>query len=266
GITWMLLAISFVCLIARLIIRSKTFSKLSWDDALVVFAWFMSLGTAITMKLTSKFMYQLEYVRVGILWPPPTSFMSDTEKYFKGTIAQGVLFYTGLWAVKFAFLIFFWRLVNKVQSLRVYWYAVLAFTVLSYAAVFAATDWRCIASPVHVIFERCGTSSAGRRMKFQMWFTAAVDVASDVSILTIPFVLLWQVSLPARKRLALGGIFSLVVVTMAVALLRASFITAYRGQPDNSRTTLWSFVEQSIAIIIVCLGSFRTLFTQEQPQ
>lgn len=64
--------------------------------------------------------------------------------------------------------------------------------------------------------------------------------------MSIPFVLLWQVKLPLRKRLSLAGLFSLVCVTMAIAFVRASQITTYKGQPDNSRTTLWTFVEQSI--------------------
>ncbi|KAF2675980.1 hypothetical protein K458DRAFT_380632, partial [Lentithecium fluviatile CBS 122367] len=264
GVIWALLGVSFLSLLGRVVIKYRTFAKLSWDDLLVVLAFAFTLATAVTMQLTSLYMYQLEYVRVGLIYPPPSTFMSDTGKYFKGTVAMAVFFPCTLWSVKFAFLLFFWKLVNKIRSLRWHWYAAFAFTILSFAGAFAATDWKCIASPVEIIFAECATRDSGVRMKFFMWFICAIDVFSDMLIMSIPIVMLWQIRLPMRKRLSLVALFSLVCVTMAIAFVRASQITTYKGQPDNSRTTLWTFVEQCISVIIVCLGSIRVLFTQEQ--
>lgn len=91
---------------------------------------------------------------------------------------------------------------------------------------------------------------------FDVGTLALLLTLTAYAVMSIPFVLLWQVNkLPLRKRISLAGLFSLVCVTMAIAFVRASQITAYKGQPDNSRTTLWSFVEQSIGE----LGPSRSL-------
>lgn len=180
GAVWGLLGISFLSLLGRVFIKWRTFAKLSWDDLFVILAFIFSVAMAVTMQVTSRYMYQLEYVRVGLVYPPPPSFMEDTGKYFKGTIAMGVFFPCSLWAVKFAFLLFFWRLVSKIQSLRRHWYTAFVFTLLSFAAAFAATDWRCIASPVEVIFTTCASRDSGVRMRFFMWFICSIDVSSDM--------------------------------------------------------------------------------------
>jgi hypothetical protein len=176
----MLLSFSFLSLLGRVWIKYKTLAKLTWDDGLVILAFMSSLGTAITMLSTYKQMYQLEYVRIGAIYPPPPTFMKDTTRYFDGTVAQATLFPLSIWAVKFAFLFFFWNLVNRVQSLRWQWFAVFGFTVASFIAAYGATDWKCVAGGAEYIFANCGTESAGKRMKFQMWFVCAIDVLSDM--------------------------------------------------------------------------------------
>src|SRR5438105_4661386 len=48
---------------------------------------------------------------------------------------------------------------------------------------------------------------------------------ADRLVTTIPFVILWQVRIPLTKKLALTGIFSLVVITVAFAILRVMLIS-----------------------------------------
>ena len=87
---------------------------------------------------------------------------------------------------------------------------------------------------------------------------------ADRLVTTIPFVILWQVRIPLTKKLALTGIFSLVIITMVFAILRVTLISKLTKQPDTSWSYMWSAIEQNIAIIVACLASFRTLFTQDQ--
>ena len=83
-------------------------------------------------------------------------------------------------------------------------------------------------------------------------------------VTTIPFVILWQVRIPLTKKLALTGIFSLVVITMLFAILRVTLISKLTKQPDTSWSYMWNSIEQNIAIVVACLASFRALFTQDQ--
>jgi len=49
-----------------------------------------------------------------------------------------------------------------------------------------------------------------------------------------------------RKKLALIGIFSLVIITMVIAIVRVAVISALTRQPDTSWSYMWSSIEQCI--------------------
>jgi hypothetical protein len=100
--------------------------------------------------------------------------------------------------------------------------------------------------------------------------------------MTIPFAILWQVRIPLRKKLFLAGLFSFVFVTMIFAILRVTLINSFSRQPDPSWAYMWTSIEQNTgshfrvshygefpltlsAIVVACLGSFRTLFVQDKP-
>ncbi|SLM34725.1 hypothetical protein LPUS_00159 [Lasallia pustulata] len=81
--------------------------------------------------------------------------------------------------------------------------------------------------------------------------------------ISIPISLLWKVEITVKQKVALAGIFSLAVITMTFAIVRVTVISILTQQPDVSWLYIWSFVEQTVAIIVVCLASFRALFTRE---
>ena len=49
-----------------------------------------------------------------------------------------------------------------------------------------------------------------------------------------------------RKKLALGAIFSLAVITTIIAIIRTISITALSNQPDESWLSMWSSIEQCV--------------------
>lgn len=97
----------------------------------------------------------------------------------------------------------------------------------------------------------------------------------------IPINLVWQVKIQWKKKLALVGLFSLVIITMVFAIVRVVVVTdATSRQPDTSWLYLWSSIEQAVgtstpghvsgcvlltsiqAIIVACLSAFPSLFVQ----
>ncbi|MCJ1466041.1 hypothetical protein MMC07_004660 [Pseudocyphellaria aurata] len=75
--------------------------------------------------------------------------------------------------------------------------------------------------------------------------------------------MLWRVQISLRRKLGLAGIFSLTVFIMIIAIIRVTIMYDNRDQADGSWLWTWSFVEQTVAMIIACLASFRALFTQQ---
>lgn len=62
----------------------------------------------------------------------------------------------------------------------------------------------------------------------------------------LPIILLWNVQIRLGKKLALVGIFSLSIVTMAVAIARAADIGATQksnGLPDSTYLWFWSSLQ-----------------------
>lgn len=97
-------------------------------------------------------------------------------------------------------------------------------------------------------------------------------------------MILWNVRISLRQKLALAGIFSLTIITMTFAVVRIAVIsTIFRASDntwvDGSWLYLWSSIESvigmslvppadhipnpSTAVIISCLVSFRTLFSTQ---
>lgn len=117
------------------------------------------------------------------------------------------------------------------------------------------------------------------------WFTP---------VILVPVNLLWRVRLSIRKKLALGGIFSITVVIIAFAIIRLIAVTTYSLEPDESWLHMWSSIEQAvctlstaisvlevrktitgnhepswhsmsqIAIMVACLASFPSLFKKSE--
>jgi H+/gluconate symporter-like permease len=109
--------------------------------------------------------------------------------------------------------------------------------------------------------------------------------------------ILWRSKIAYRQKGALGAIFGLVVFTMVVAIVRAALTTA-KGKPMNLPWVfVWTLVEANtgmsivlpiptqpftlkvarrpmfmlgleltiiVAIIVACVGSFRTLYVQHR--
>lgn len=60
-------------------------------------------------------------------------------------------------------------------------------------------------------------------------------------------VMLWNVKINARQKLALTGIFSLTVITMMFAIIRVAVVTRQtRANPDSTWLYLWSAIEPPV--------------------
>ena len=76
---------------------------------------------------------------------------------------------------------------------------------------------------------------------------AHIDSKSAVTI--IPFTLLWNTRIHTPKKLAIAGLFSLTVVTIALAIARAIVINVTKkanGLQDPSYVWMWGTIQASI--------------------
>jgi hypothetical protein len=95
---------------------------------LVIFAWTIILTAAIIWQVEGKVLYELYAISAGLEEITP-AFLPRYNTFMRFLAPLEILFYSGLWCIKFSFPTFFYRLSCKVKSLRIWWYLVTVVTV-----------------------------------------------------------------------------------------------------------------------------------------
>ncbi|KAI9718836.1 MAG: hypothetical protein M1828_006525 [Chrysothrix sp. TS-e1954] len=179
GTIWGGVSVSLVFVGIRLYARWRSFRKLFFDDAFVVFAWLLALFNAVHWQVVSRFMYEILSVTSGQVFPPPPTFITDSEKYYKGSVIVLVFFYSGLWAVKFSFLLFFRRLAANVSGQNILWWSVFAVTLATYFVCIGTIQYKCLAAPLLDIIKNCSNAGAINFQLATLKFNCAADFVTD---------------------------------------------------------------------------------------
>lgn len=83
-------------------------------------------------------------------------------------------------------------------------------------------------------------------------------------VISIPVLLLWNVRIELRRKLALGGILCLSICTIVISIIRLAGGGTSNGAIDTAWVLFWYDLEAAIAIIIVSVTAFRALFVAHQ--
>ncbi|KAH9905727.1 hypothetical protein F4778DRAFT_802192 [Xylariomycetidae sp. FL2044] len=254
--------ISLVFLLVRIYSRVTGPRRLYWDDVLIIFAWLLALLSAICWQLVVDYLYNFLHLTGGLLWPAPQTFIQDTEHFYIGQLVVLIFFYTSLYSVKLSFLLFFKRLGQGVHAQKYIWWPILALTLATYFVCIGDIQYKCIVRPFAEIATSCSSDANVDFTLVTLKVNCAMDVLTDFLIMLIPFTMLWRVRIPWEKKLALAGLFSLVIITMVFSIVRVTVVSALTRQPDISWLYFWSSVEQCVAISVACLSAFPRLFQQ----
>ncbi|KAF2260653.1 hypothetical protein CC78DRAFT_410814, partial [Lojkania enalia] len=267
-VVWTGTSIATIALAFRYYVRLKTFRRLLPDDYLTGFAWIVLLATAILWQIIVPDLYELMEVTAAVRMPS-VNFIANAERYMKGSLAVLFLFYVGLWTIKMSFLVFFYRLGEQVTYYRVSWWIVTVVTVASGAVCIGTIQYHCLAEPLVKVAVKCLSGSAIEFQNITLKVNCALDVFTDALIMLLPISILWNVRISLARRFALGGVFSLVIITMVIAIVRVTVTTNNNNvsqsnkQVESTWLYTWHFVESSVAIIVACLASFRALFANK---
>jgi len=256
------LALAFV--IFRLWVRIYTFRKLYVDDFLVILAWLSLLAIVLTFQILRGPFYAI--FTFDVLGEPPSKleqFEANELIFQRASLAIQLLFYVSFWAVKFSFLVFFRRLGIKVIGLKIWWWTVTGITAAGFIASIGDIEYACLTKGLAYADVHCDTVSALNFQNGTLRGNCAIDVVTDALIITIPVVLLWNVRISLRQKLALLGLFSLTMLTMATSIIRVAVVGGNSHQQvDITWLYFWTNIEMFVSIIVACLGSFRQLFVK----
>lgn len=304
GLSWASAAISTVFLAFRLAARWRGQRRLFWDDACSIFAGSLVIITAILWQWAVRDVYYVLNVAAGLA-PVQADF---AERIFRGLMVSLIVqlfFYTSLFVVKLSFLLFFRRLGSKVRGQGLAWWPALALSVVCYLVSVGDVQYDCsVNATLEHILESCTSPAAIQFTAVSLIINCVLDVLSGIAskfafpsaplccvshtppnfiwlVLLIPFTLLWNVRIQKSRKLALLGLFSLSVITIALAIGRIADLHATKksnNQQDLSYLWMWSSIQSSlgkhvcivswypdflmpvVAVAISCLSAFPQLF------
>ncbi|GKZ57625.1 hypothetical protein CBS63078_6367 [Aspergillus niger] len=265
GLLWTFTCTSFLFVLFRVVVRYGSFKRLYLDDFFVLLAWAIMLTTAIIWQIEGQVLYEMYAISEG-KQPYTPDILPKFGKFMRFVAPLTILFYSGLWCVKFSFLAFFYRLGSKVKSHRIWWYVVLFCTVAVWMASVADIDYRCSFGGLEYTMTQCSNLYHVHFENRTFWANCAGDVVTDLMILSIPVLILWKTRITFTKKLILLSVFSVTIIVMAIAIIRVVVNTSLDEPVDISWLYLWSFIEMGTAIIISCVASFRQLFVTSQNQ
>ncbi|KEY71895.1 hypothetical protein S7711_09955 [Stachybotrys chartarum IBT 7711] len=279
GAIWGMLSFATLMIAVRLYSRFHGSGRFYLDDGFVLFAYAMSLSTAVLWQWTVSDMYRvLMYAATAPAAPLPSTAPNgppsqDTLDIFdmqlrwlRVCLVVELFFYTGLTSVKLAFLFFFRRLGQNAHNLRYLWWPNLLFTLAVYLVCIGTVQYECLVGSLQRINGWCNTEPAIYFTTVTLQVNAALDVISDLfsnspSPFVFPRTMANELHRKWPKKLAIMSLLSLSVVTMAIAIVRAVDITRTKwatGQNDPTYLWLWSAIEPCVAVS--CLSAFPQLF------
>ncbi|XHF99697.1 hypothetical protein AWENTII_003188 [Aspergillus wentii] len=151
-------------------------------------------------------------------------------------------------------LVCFWRAVRPmkvmVQRLWILFWAIVAFTVISYGVGMVIFPLLRSHGP-NTFSGQCNRSAAGRRENAALQYTTIVDIISDIFIASFPVALFLKTQLVLRQILANCAVFGLGLCTVAVAVVRYIMfrVSCNRPQLLLSSTLFWTINECSLAVV-----------------
>ncbi|CAF9926509.1 MAG: hypothetical protein ALECFALPRED_003458 [Alectoria fallacina] len=256
SIIWVVTAIAITLVLSRFAIRLFIAKKTTIDNILVSdMLVLVALVTLVTMAglygQIIPIMFDLDLAAAGK--PPPETmheFDERADRYLRIQFVIIILFWTCVWAVKLSILVFYKSLFDRLSRKYLYaWWALVSFVALTYVGCWVFQFESC--SPLKSYF-KIGDCDRPRDVGVSndsLYYSTAVDIACDLSIMALPLLLLLELFGVNRKQKAgLAAIFCLGFIIIAVALARVFLTRATKEHHvDPIWLALWSQIEASVA-------------------
>lgn len=262
AILFVFLIVAIVATAARTYFRVRRFRRLEIDDVFLILAIVTLCAFVGVVYSVKNLMYLSVYLALGLEDPSfPLDAIFDYEKTFEyyGQMdeAASVLIWTSIFAVKFSFVFFFRKLTRRVRGIEIWWQIVVV--VLVPCALTCMFLGFVICSALN-----CSQTSLHYREGVFLNVTVAIDVFTDLLVISIPIALLWNVQIDLRRKLAIGAVLCLSFFMIIIAIIRVTEAPISEGVTDSIWLFIWQSVEASTAVLMVSVTAVRAAFGQEK--
>ncbi|KAF2638105.1 hypothetical protein P280DRAFT_91111 [Massarina eburnea CBS 473.64] len=257
AVAWIFTTLALLLTLGRFHIHWRKNRHFGWDDYFNGLALIFLLGFTITYQLFVPIEYNAELYALGLGGKRPTH--QDVALDRKLNVANIVLFFCTIYAVKASFLALYWQMFEVSTKFRIAWILVSVYTVVSFLASFLAIFWNC-GSPEHFLEDGyCGQQGSELATRIlSVW--CSLNIFGDLLLMVIPLVMLSRMLMPTSQKLGIAFIFSLVLITIVFDTLRTVFTLSLRTDFIDENA-VWSLLEPTIGVIVCalpCYGGFLT--------
>lgn len=99
-------------------------------------------------------------------------------------------------------------------------------------------------------------------MKFNR--TISYADADCFVVIILPIALVARITISMRQKVGLFSVLSLGLLVIAFSIARIVVTDTQGIHPEISWLALWSAAESSVAVMVCCLASFKTLYTAQR--
>ncbi|KAM0234057.1 hypothetical protein ACHAP5_010200 [Fusarium lateritium] len=259
-IIWVCFTVATLFVSLRLFVRWRQNRRLLADDYWVIWAWTCTLTMAILQTEQMDSLWYMTQLQNGRLAYDPKELVRQRTELSKWQFPIIKMFWIVLWSVKASFLSLFYRLVQPFPIIRRLWYCVAAFTALSLAVCIICSTLTC-SPPSRYFNSGCDTPQEKWRQSFNVIFSTAVDISSDLMIMALPIAVLPSLQLDKKKKIGLGIAFSLGIIIICVATIRMSQVVV-GDQVDLVGLAIWGAVETATALVVGSLPALKGLLSR----
>ncbi|KAL4746602.1 hypothetical protein BDW72DRAFT_210324 [Aspergillus terricola var. indicus] len=255
AVTWIGTGLGILFTSCRLAIRLTRLKRLLADDYSILAALFFLISNAILQTLQAPHLYYI------VQTPQGSDIAHHSVMYVHYEFVIIALFWTILWSVKAAFLAIFWKTTDQLPFYRRWWWAIVVFCILAYVGCWLASALNCHPPSAYFKFGQCNKPIDQRGSLISISYSTAVDILSDLMIMTLALWIVWSTTISLRQKLGLVVVFSLGGIIIAFAIVRAINILG-RSYTDAVGLAIWGIAESSISVIVGCLPPFKTFLSR----
>ncbi|KAJ5663900.1 hypothetical protein N7507_004631 [Penicillium longicatenatum] len=189
----------------------------------------------------------------GVKVPP--NVIQIAETYHRWTVASLMLSWCAISLVKFFFLVFFKRLIDRLRPWQIYWWIVFGYNVV------------LVSFGITVYYASCpfwGTKAlqcATGVYKASLVRYSAAQISLDIvgELLRI----IWKIQVDWRQKLVLACSLCLTIVLVALSITRVAGLN-YKGFVDSVWETFWLMMSAELSVFLAAASAFRAFFVAQQ--
>ncbi|KAE8825672.1 hypothetical protein HRS9139_08782 [Pyrenophora teres f. teres] len=259
--TAVLLAVCLLAIATRFIIRFRMQKQpFSVDDGFLLVALGLLLSSIIIMywQIMDR-MYLIVALQRGVPGVvPPADWMQISFHFHKWVTICGMLAWSCVVAVKFSFLYFFEKLIDRLPALNYYWWFVVTFNVacLGYGIAIWYIGCPYFYDPREL---ECASGPYKRLLVHHSTAQMTLDLVGDGLILAIPICVIWKIKVQWSQKIALMSSLCLTVFMMATTVTRLAGLI-YNEMVDTIWEIYWTLISGEVGVFLAAATAFRSFF------